>query len=190
MEFICGIDEVGRGSLAGPVVICAVVLPENLKINGVKDSKQLNAKQRNVLFSQIIKSCREFSMSIVDEKSIDKHNILKATMLGIEKCIKSLKNHRKIKLFIDGNYLKLNSNLEKKLNYSLIVKGDSKVFAISCASILAKVLRDNLMISYNEKYPDYNFQQNKGYPTKRHIEVIRKFGISEIHRKSFCGKFY
>ncbi|HEY5533579.1 MAG TPA: ribonuclease HII [Ignavibacteria bacterium] len=185
---ICGIDEAGRGPLAGPVVTSAVIFDKTLFIQGVKDSKKLSKNRRESLFDEILEKCYEYSIVAVDNLTIDDINILNSTMLGMEKCLKGI-NDKNMKIMIDGNYFVLKNKNHLKYNYETIVKGDDKIFAISCASILAKVTRDRIMEDFDEEFPWYNFKNNKGYPTKQHIEQIKKYGITRIHRKSFCKKF-
>lgn len=187
-NFICGIDEAGRGPLAGPVVVASVIFGVNNRISGVKDSKKLTEKKRESLFGQIINSCLEYNIEIINNKVIDGINILNATMLGMEKCLEGMKNTN-YKLLVDGNYFKLKDDAHKKYDFQTIIGGDDKIYEISCASILAKVTRDRLMLGYNDKYPQYLFSKNKGYGTKEHINRIREFGICEIHRETFCRKF-
>jgi ribonuclease HII len=187
-EYICGIDEAGRGPLAGPVVVASVIFEKGYFIEGVRDSKKLSEKKRENLFDKIINSCHEYKIEIIDNKVIDEINILSATMLGMEKCLMNLHN-TDFRLLIDGNYFKLRNNLQKNYFYETIIGGDDLVFEISCASILAKVTRDRLMKEYDSLYPRYNFAKHKGYGTKEHIERIKEFGICEIHRLTFCKKF-
>ena len=182
--YICGIDEAGRGPLAGPVVVAAVVLKPNISINGVKDSKKLNEEHRESLFLPIVESCMDFNIQIVDNIIIDEINILRATMLGMENCIDNL-TVKADKYLIDGNYFKLREDKQLNINFETIVKGDDKIYEISCASILAKVTRDRIMIEYDKQFPKYGFIRNKGYGTKEHIEAIKKYGLCEIHRKTF-----
>ena len=184
---ICGIDEAGRGPLAGPVVVAAVVFEEGNSIELVRDSKKLKASLREELYDKIIDECVDYKIEIVDNDVIDEMNILKATMLGMERCLTYLKN-RDAKIFIDGNYFKLNDGRQKDYDYETVVKGDDKIFEISCASILAKVTRDKLMREHDKKYPLYNFKQHKGYATKEHISNIKKYGLCNLHRKTFCRR--
>jgi ribonuclease HII len=187
-RYICGIDEAGRGPLAGPVVVASVIFKENNTIDGVRDSKKLSEKHRELLYEEIIKNCIDFKIETIDNKTIDKINILNATMLGMEKCLTKLININ-FKLFIDGNYFKLRNGIHKKYDFETVIGGDDKIFEISCASILAKVTRDRLMVEFDKAYPKYNFAKHKGYGTKMHIEKIREFGLCEIHRETFCRKF-
>jgi ribonuclease HII len=181
---ICGIDEAGRGPLAGPVVVAAVIISNDNKILGIKDSKKLTENKREYLYNLIAQNAIEFVIEIIDNNVIDQINILRSTMLGMEKCIKSLKKTPK-KFIIDGNYFKLRDDYQKNIRYETIIKGDDKYYEISCASILAKVTRDRIMKEYHIMYPQYGFNTNKGYGTKSHINSIRKFGLSPIHRKTF-----
>jgi len=187
-NLICGIDEAGRGPLAGPVVVAAVMLDKNVTIDGVRDSKKLTKLKRESLYSEILNNCHSYNIEIIDNNVIDKINILQSTMLGVQKCLEKLEC-RDSEIFMDGNYLKFRDNSEKNYNIRTIVRGDDLIFQISCASVIAKVVRDKLMVNYNLKYPLYNFIQNKGYPTKAHIKAIAEIGIIEIHRKTFCKKF-
>jgi len=187
-KYICGIDEAGRGPLAGPVVVACVIFNGETTIEGVKDSKKLSEKKRELLFDKIINSCLEYKIELIDNKTIDEINILNATMLGMEKCLEGLQN-RNFKLLIDGNYFKLRNEIHKNYDYETIIGGDDKIFEISCASILAKVTRDRLMKDYDKIYPEYLFAKHKGYGTKEHMDRIRQYGLCDIHRLTFCRKF-
>jgi ribonuclease HII len=182
---ICGIDEAGRGPLAGPVVVSAVIFEEGFSIPGIKDSKILSEFNRESYFHKITGSCLEYRVSIIDHIKIDEINILQATMLGVYECIKGLKLKPDIYL-MDGNYFRLPGNFHNELNYKTIIDGDKKIFGISCASILAKVTRDNIMRGYHLRFPGYNFYKHKGYCTPEHIKLIKDLGLCEIHRKTFC----
>lgn len=183
-EIICGIDEAGRGPLAGPVYAAAVILPKGHIIEGVNDSKKLSEKKREQLFDKIIDECISYGIGIADEKEIDEINILQATFLAMRRAVDNLNVKPDIAL-IDGN---------KKPGLDIeqwdIVKGDSKSASISAASILAKVSRDRYMLEMAEKYPEYQFEKHKGYGTKLHYEMIEKYGVSPIHRKTFLKKFF
>ena len=185
---ICGIDEAGRGPLAGPVVAACVIMQEIIHIDGVQDSKKIKEAERERLFDIIKENCIEFRITAIDNNKIDEINILNATMLAMERCLDNLEMDE-VKVLVDGNYFKLNGDKQKLYNYETIVGGDDKIIQISAASILAKVTRDRLMIEYDKIYPLYNFKKHKGYGTKEHIENIRKYGLCEIHRTSFCKKF-
>jgi ribonuclease HII len=181
---LCGIDEAGRGPLAGPVVAAGVIIKPGTLIKGIRDSKKLTSNKREFLFDCIIENALHYDVQIVDEKTVDRINILKSCMMGMENIMGKLKNDCD-KFVIDGNYLKFENDRHLDYNYETIVKGDDKVYEISCASILAKVTRDRLMIEYDSIYPDYGFKNNKGYGTLRHIESIIKHGPCDIHRKTF-----
>lgn len=181
-QYICGVDEAGRGPLCGPVAAAAVIMPEGLIIDGVDDSKKLSEKKREELYDIIVKNAIAYSVVFEDEKTIDEINILNATMLAMEKAIKSL-NPKADFALIDGNRSK-----GITVPNRTVVKGDSLSHSIACASILAKVTRDRLLIEYDEKYPLYGFKAHKGYGTKAHYEAIEKYGILPIHRKSFLKK--
>jgi len=185
---ICGIDEAGRGPLAGPVVVAGVVFNHNDYIKGVKDSKKISPQKRNKLYREIVSKCLFYKIEIVDNIEIDRINILRATMKGAEKILKYL-NNENVKVLMDGNYFKFENDMHLNYDYETVIKGDNKIFAISAASILAKVARDNIMIEYDSVYPLYKFGKNKGYPTKEHINLIKEHGICAIHRISFCEKF-
>ena len=184
---VCGIDEAGRGPLAGPVVAAAVVFERNVFIENVKDSKILSERERNMLFGKILNECSDYRIEEIDNKEIDEINILRATMKAMHKAIINLKI-KPDKFYIDGNYFKLPDQYESKINYETVIKGDSKIFEISCASIIAKVTRDKIMKNYGKVFPGYNFEKHKGYATAEHYSNIRKFGICDIHRLSFLKK--
>ena len=177
---VAGIDEVGRGPLAGPVVACAVVINgDRPRINNVKDSKKLNAKQRDEICQSLIKHpAVEWGIGMVSEKVIDRINILQATKLAMQKAVQKL--DRPNFLILDGNF-----SIQSKTPQKSIIKADEKVFSCSCASIIAKVTRDKMMLKYDKKYPSYGFASNKGYPTDFHRKMLKKYGPSKIHRKSF-----
>ncbi len=185
---ICGIDEAGRGPLAGPVVVAAVTFQGEKNIPGIKDSKKLSSRERERLYFEIVNKAAEYKIFVINHKIIDEINILKAVMLGMKKCI-NLFDKEKHQFLIDGNYFKLENNEERNYNFETIVKGDDKIFEISCASILAKVTRDKIMKIYSNFFPEYLFERHKGYATKMHIDIIKKSGITQIHRKSFCKKY-
>lgn len=182
-EIICGVDEAGRGPLAGPVFTAAVILPHNCDIKGLNDSKKLTEKKRELLFDEIISKAAAYSIVSVDEKTIDKVNILNATLQGMFKAVKSLTITPDITL-IDGN--KVPNGLE---NAKWVVGGDAKYACIAAASILAKVSRDRYMLSMAEKYPQYFFEKHKGYGTKLHYEMLEKYGPCEIHRRTFIKDY-
>ncbi len=197
-KYVVCLDEAGRGPLAGPVTAAAVtVFPAKLKVKSeklkvllkeVNDSKKLSGRKRKELYKILTKnSAIKWGIGIVSEKVIDKINIKNAAELAMEKALKNLKSKsQKPKvdyLIIDGNHIK-NYKL-KAIPHKLIVKGDEKVFSCAAASILAKVTRDRIMERYHKKYPQYRFDLHKGYPTKLHLKMLKKYGSSKIHRKSF-----
>ena len=177
---IAGVDEAGRGPLAGPVVVAAVVLDRKVHIEGLDDSKKLSEKKRETLFKQIMETALDWKIEIVSPQIIDEINILQATLLGMENAVLGLRRKPDICL-IDGN------QIPKKIKYFsvAVIKGDGKYASIAAASILAKVSRDRIMRELHRKYPSYNFAKNKGYPTKEHLKALDKFGVTSIHRKSF-----
>lgn len=182
-EIICGVDEAGRGPLAGPVYAAAVILPKGHIVEGVNDSKKLSEKKRELLFDKIIDECVCYSIGTASEKEIDEINILQATYLAMKRAVDGLEIVPQLAL-IDGNRIPPLISTDAKA----IVKGDAKSASIACASILAKVSRDRYMLEMAKKYPEYQFEKHKGYGTKLHYEMIEKYGICEIHRKSFLKK--
>jgi ribonuclease HII len=185
VQYIAGVDEVGRGPLAGPVVCAAVIMPLGLDelIVGVDDSKKLSAKKREELAEEIKKRAVCYSIIEIDEKTIDEINILQATRLGMKRAVEELATTPNIVL-TDGN---MTIDIEHK--QKSIIKGDALSYTIGCASILAKVYRDNLMDEFAKEYPHYAFEQNKGYGTKAHIDGIKEFGLCPIHRRTFTKNF-
>ncbi len=182
-DIICGVDEAGRGPLAGPVYAAAVILPKGHIVDGVNDSKKLSEKKRELLFDKIIEECVCYSIGTASEKEIDEINILQATYLAMKRAVDGLEIAPQLAL-IDGNRIPPLTASDARA----IVKGDAKSASIACASILAKVSRDRYMLEMAEKYPQYQFEKHKGYGTKLHYEMIEKYGICEIHRKSFLKK--
>ena len=177
---IAGVDEAGRGPLAGPVVTAAVILDLNKKIPGLNDSKKLSETRREKLYEIITEEAICWEVKIVSPEVIDEINILQATLFGMEEAVLSLKVKPDLCL-IDGNKIP-----KKIIGFSkAIVKGDAKIASIAAASIIAKVTRDRLMLELHEKFPQYNFKRNKGYPTKEHIAALDKFGVLDCHRKSY-----
>jgi len=179
---VCGIDEAGRGPLAGPVVSSCVVwkdLPEERK--GINDSKLLTEKQRSALYSWITQHAYRVGIGIATHEEIDRLNILNASLLSMERSLQKSDIHPSLVL-IDGIY-----GIQSFPEGKPIKKGDRKCFYIACASIVAKVVRDNIMMGYDALYPQYNFKKNKGYPTRDHRMAIQKHGVSPIHRKTFKG---
>lgn len=181
-EYIAGVDEAGRGPLAGPVYAAAVILKPGARIDGINDSKKLSEKKREELFDVIIENSVAYAVYSVDEKTIDEVNILNATHMAMNGAVNSL-SVRPDFVLIDGNSIK-----NMTLPHETIVKGDAKSISIAAASILAKVSRDRYIIKMAEKYPEYGFEKHKGYGTKAHTEAILKYGPCEIHRKTFLKK--
>lgn len=181
-KIICGVDEAGRGPLAGPVYAAAVILEKGQTIEGVNDSKKLSEKKRELLFDKIINECKDYSIGTASEKEIDELNILQATFLAMKRAVDGLSVKPDCAL-VDGNQI---PNLD--CDVTTVVKGDAKSESIAAASILAKVSRDRYMLEIAEKYPQYGFEKHKGYGTKLHYEMIEKYGICDIHRKTFLKK--
>ena len=178
IEYIAGTDEAGRGPLAGPVVAAAVILPKNTIILGVNDSKQLTEKKREELFDIINEKALAVGVAFVDNEKIDEINILEASRLAMMEAIKKLKIKPE---YVLSDAMKMNIDVPVKP----IIKGDALSESIAAASIIAKVTRDRYMDEMDLKYPNYGFKKHKGYPTKDHIEAIKKYGITPIHRKTF-----
>lgn len=178
-EYIAGVDEAGRGPLAGPVCAAAVILPRGLGIEGINDSKKLSEKKRDLLFDEIISKAVAYSIQFAEPSVIDEINIKQATSLAMHNAVKDLSVAPSY-VIIDGK-----DNISYDVPYEYVIKGDAKSQSIAAASILAKVSRDRLMVSLDEKYPEYGFKKHKGYGTAVHIEAIQKFGVTDIHRKSF-----
>ena len=181
---ICGVDEAGRGPLAGPVCAAAVILPRGLDIPGLDDSKKLTEKRREALYDVITESAVSYGIAFADHREIDELNILNATFLAMNRAIARLDPKPTLAL-IDGNTVK-----GIGCNAKSIVGGDGKSASIAAASILAKVTRDRLMYRLSEEYPEYGFERHKGYGTKLHYEALRQYGASPIHRKTFLKKLH
>ena len=179
---VCGVDEAGRGPLAGPVCAAAVILPRGTEIPGLDDSKKLSEKKRELLFPQIQEKALAWSMAFATVEEIEELNILRATFLAMNRAIEGLAIRPDLAL-IDGN-----QNRDIRIQSRCIVHGDARCASIAAASILAKVSRDRLMTELAEKYPEYGFAQHKGYGTKAHMEAIRRYGPSPVHRLSFLKK--
>ena len=177
---ICGVDEAGRGPLAGPVCAAAVILPEGAVIEGLDDSKKLTEKKRERLYDIIKQTAVAYSVAYGTLEEIETVNILEATYLAMNRAIEGLTIKPDFAL-IDGNRVPRGI----KIPCETIVKGDSKSMSVAAASVLAKVTRDRLMLEYDKKYPEYNFKKHKGYGTKEHTELIKQYGPCEIHRLSF-----
>lgn len=179
MVYVAGVDEAGRGCLYGDVVVAAVVLDPNQSIEGLADSKKLSAKKRAILSNEIKNKSLAYSINFVSAKTIDRLNILQATLLGMKRSIETL-SIKPALVYIDGNHRpKLDVHCIK------VIKGDQLIQSISAASILAKVARDEEMMELHDKYPQYRFDKHKGYPTKLHIEAMTKYGLLPNYRKSY-----
>ena len=179
---VCGIDEAGRGPLAGPVYAAAVLLPEGLVIEGLNDSKKLSEKKREALFDVICENAIAYGIGFADEKEIDEINILQATYLAMHRAYDNMQQKCDYVL-VDGNRMP-----PMPVEGETIVKGDAKSPSIAAASILAKVSRDRVMLEYAKQYPEYEFEKHKGYGTKAHTEALLQHGPSPIHRKTFLRK--
>ena len=180
---IAGIDEAGRGPLAGPVVCACCIMPMDHMIEGVMDSKKISENKREKLYETIVKTALDYSVSVVENEEIDEINILNATKKGMLECILKLKIPPEVVL-IDA--------VKIACDYKVmpIIKGDAKSYNIAAASIIAKVTRDRIMRRYDGIYPDYGFAKNKGYGTGEHIDAIKKYGLTQIHRRTFVKNFY
>lgn len=184
IQYICGIDEAGRGPLAGPVVVGAVILPKNSFIEGVNDSKKVSEKKREKLYDIITEEAIAYSVGIVDQKTIDEINILNATKLGVKLALEGLKQKPEV-IMVDA----LNNMDTLGIPYISVVKGDAKNYCIAAASIIAKVTRDRIMRQWDEVYPIYGFAKHKGYGTAEHIRIIKENGPCILHRKTFIKNF-
>lgn len=184
IQLICGVDEAGRGPLAGPVCAAAVILPANINIPGLNDSKKLSDKRRRELFPIIQNVAISYAVAFADHKEVDTRNILQATYLAMDKAIAQLSVKPDLAL-IDGNRSK-----DFGLPVQTVIHGDSLSANIAAASILAKVTRDDYMVQVAKEYPEYGFEIHKGYGTKMHYQALEKFGPSPIHRMTFLKKFY
>ena len=184
INYICGIDEAGRGPLAGPVVVASVIMPKKSIIEGINDSKKVSEKKREELYDKIIEEAISYGVGIIDCEQIDEINILNATKLGLTKSLKELTVKPNLILVDD-----LNKIDTLGIPYKSIIKGDALCYSISCASIIAKVTRDRIMRQWDEVYPMYGFVNHKGYGTASHIQAIKEYGLCPIHRKSFTKNF-
>ena len=194
VKSICGIDEAGRGPLAGPVVVASVIMPEGSMIEGVNDSKKVSEKKREKLYEQIIEEAVAYGVGIIGQNEIDRINILNATKEGLTLCIKELEKDLKEKnRGIEKPEIILVDALTKidtdHIPYQSIIKGDAKSYSIAAASIIAKVTRDRIMRQWDEVYPEYGFAKHKGYGTAMHISAIKQYGICPLHRKTFVKNF-
>lgn len=184
IEYICGIDEAGRGPLAGPVVVGAVIMPKDSFIEGVNDSKKVSEKKREKLYDEITENAIAWSVGIVDQKTIDEINILNATKLALKKALEGLKPRPDI-IMVDA----LDKMDTLGIPYISVIKGDAKIYSISAASIIAKVTRDRIMREWDEVYPMYGFAKHKGYGTADHIKAIKENGPCMLHRETFIKNF-
>lgn len=184
IQLICGVDEAGRGPLAGPVCAAAVILPKHLEIPGLNDSKKLTDKKRRELFPVIQENAIAYGIAFSSEKEIDEINILQATFLAMKRALAQLDEVPQLAL-IDGN-----RETDFGMPVKTVVHGDSLSANIAAASVLAKVTRDNLMVELAQQYPEYGFEIHKGYGTKAHYQALDKYGPSPIHRMSFLKKYY
>lgn len=183
-ENICGIDEAGRGPLAGPVVVAGVIMPKASMIEGVNDSKKVSEKKREKLYDLIIEEAISYSVAIIGQDVIDDINILNATKQGVAEVVKGLDVKPNLILVDALTHIDTNG-----IPYDSIVKGDAKCYNIAAASILAKVTRDRIMREWDEIYPQYSFSSHKGYGTAKHIAAIKEYGLCPIHRRSFTKNF-
>lgn len=180
-KLLAGVDEAGRGPLAGPVVAAAVIFPQGSDLGNLNDSKKLSRQRREALFYEINKSALSTAIAIVKAEIIDEMNILRASLLAMEQAINNLGTKPDF-ILVDGSY-----PIRSRIPQATMVRGDANCCSIAAASILAKVTRDSIMDDYHVLYPQYNFKQHKGYPTREHFEAIREFGPSPIHRRTFRG---
>jgi ribonuclease HII len=180
IQYICGIDEAGRGPLAGPVVVAAVIMPKDSFIEGINDSKKVSEKKREKLYDEIIDNCIAYGVGIIDQIKIDEINILEATRLGVKEAVQELKQKPDI-ILVDA-LTKIDTG---GVPYKSIIKGDAKEYSIACASIIAKVTRDRIMRKWDEVFPAYGFAKHKGYGTAEHRKMLKEIGPCMLHRKTF-----
>lgn len=183
-QAVCGVDEAGRGPLAGPVCAAAVILPEHWELPGLNDSKKLSDARRRALYPQILEQALAYGIAFASEAEIDEVNILQATFLAMRRAVAQLK--------IQPDYVLVDGNRDPQLTLptQTVIGGDGKSASIAAASILAKVRRDDYMLELDRQYPEYGFAIHKGYGTRRHYEALRAYGPSPVHRQSFLKKFY
>ena len=184
MQYVCGIDEAGRGPLAGPVVVASVMLPENSMIEGVNDSKKITESKREKLYDVILDEAISYGIGIIYQDEIDEINILQATKKGLHEAVANMEIKPNV-ILVDA----LTGIDTLGIPYKSIIKGDAKSYSIGAASIIAKVTRDRIMREWDKVYPEYGFAGHKGYGTAKHIEAIKKYGLTPIHRRSFCKNF-
>lgn len=183
IDILAGVDEAGRGPLAGPVVAAAVIFNKSVFIANVNDSKKIKEKEREILFEEIIRKSFRYGIGIVNHQTIDKINILQATLLAMQIAVRKLKIKTDL-ILIDGN-----RSFDTKANVETVVKGDLKSFSIAAASIIAKVTRDRIMRKADMKFPQYKWYKNKGYATREHIEAIKIYGFTPMHRRTFLKNY-
>ena len=184
MNYICGIDEAGRGPLAGPVVVASVVMPKDSMLEWVNDSKKVTEKRREILYDKIIEEAISYGIAIIDQEEIDDINILQATKKGLTEAVTSMELKPDV-ILVDA----LTGIDTLGIPYKSIIKGDANSYSIAAASILAKVTRDRIMREWDKVYPEYGFAGHKGYGTAKHIQAIREHGLCPIHRKTFTKNF-
>ena len=183
-QYICGIDEAGRGPLAGPVVVASVIMPVDSMIEGVNDSKKVSEKKREKIYEQILEEAISYGVAIIGQDEIDEINILNATKKGLTISLQELTKKPDL-ILVDA----LNGIDTMGIPYDSIIKGDAKCYSIAAASIIAKVTRDRIMCEWDKIYPEYGFEKHKGYGTAAHIAAIREYGLCPIHRRSFTKNF-
>ncbi|MBP3830835.1 MAG: ribonuclease HII [Clostridia bacterium] len=184
LKYVCGIDEAGRGPLAGPVVVASVILPENSMIEGINDSKKVSESKREKLYDIILQEAISYGIGIIYQDEIDEINILQATKKGLHEAVMKMEIKPNV-ILVDA----LTGIDTLGIPYKSIIKGDAKSYSIGAASIIAKVTRDRIMREWDKVYPEYGFAGHKGYGTAKHIEAIKKYGLTPIHRKTFCKNF-
>ena len=184
MQYVCGIDEAGRGPLAGPVVVASVMLPKDSMIEGVNDSKKISESKREKLYDVILQEAISYGIGIIYQDEIDEINILQATKKGLHEAVANMEIKPNV-ILVDA----LTGIDTLGIPYKSIIKGDAKSYSIGAASIIAKVTRDRIMREWDKVYPEYGFAGHKGYGTAKHIEAIKKYGLTPIHRKTFCKNF-
>ena len=184
LKYVCGIDEAGRGPLAGPVVVASVILPEDSMIEGINDSKKISESKREKLYDVILQEAISYGIGIIYQDEIDDINILQATKKGLHEAVMKMEIKPNV-ILVDA----LTGIDTLGIPYKSIIKGDAKSYSIGAASIIAKVTRDRIMREWDKVYPEYGFAGHKGYGTAKHIEAIKKYGLTPIHRKTFCKNF-
>lgn len=184
MNYVCGIDEAGRGPLAGPVVVASVIMPKDSMIEWVNDSKKVTEKRREILYDKILEESISYGIGIIDQEEIDEINILQATKKGLTEAVLSMKVKPDV-ILVDA----LTGIDTLGIPYKSIIKGDANSYSIAAASIIAKVTRDRIMREWDKVYPEYGFAGHKGYGTAKHIQAIKEYGLCPIHRKSFTKNF-